>query len=109
MLIVIFSLLGFFLVKSFFLMIFFAANVYHVTRQSFGVCKLYCKEVNEIKYQENLIYFFNTLFFVIAFFRFYIPIITEDKLLMLNIAVLLLFSLVSFIYIAKFFIKKTDV
>ena len=102
MLIVIFSLLGFFLVKSFFLMIFFAANVYHVTRQSFGVCKLYCKEVNEIKYQENFIYFFNSLFFIIAFFRFYIPIITEDKLLMLNIAVLLLFSLVSFIYIAKY-------
>ena len=40
-LIVFLSLLGFFFFKNLFLMIFFAANIYHVTRQSFGVCKLY--------------------------------------------------------------------
>ena len=68
--IVLVSLLGFFFFKSFFLMIFFMANVYHVTRQSFGVCKLYCKNNLEISYQESFIYIFNFIFFIVAFFRF---------------------------------------
>ena len=51
--IVLFSLLGFFFFKSFFLMIFFMANIYHVTRQSYGVCKLYCKnEAVEYFYEK---------------------------------------------------------
>ena len=51
--IVFFSLLGFFFFKNLFLMIFFAANIYHVTRQSFGVCKLYTKNNDEINFQEK--------------------------------------------------------
>ena len=43
----IFSIIGFIYVKNFFLLIFFAINIYHVTRQSFGVCKLYCKDAAE--------------------------------------------------------------
>ena len=35
-----FSLLGFIFFRDEFLLIFFATNVYHVTRQSFGICKL---------------------------------------------------------------------
>ena len=38
------SLIGFLLFKPTFLLIFFAINMYHVTRQSFGVCKLYTKD-----------------------------------------------------------------
>ena len=38
--IVIISFISFFLIKNIFLLIFFAANIYHVTRQSFGICKL---------------------------------------------------------------------
>ena len=53
------SLIGFLFFKPTFLLIFFAANMYHVTRQSFGVCKLYTKEISQIKYQENFIYIFN--------------------------------------------------
>ena len=49
------SLLGFILFKATFLLIFFAVNMYHVTRQSFGVCKLYTKEVQQTKYQEFFI------------------------------------------------------
>ena len=35
---------GFFYFKNLFLLIFFAANMYHVTRQSYGVMNLYTKE-----------------------------------------------------------------
>ncbi|MDC3396814.1 hypothetical protein OAX12_03905, partial [Candidatus Pelagibacter sp.] len=40
------SLIGFLFLKPTFLLIFFAINMYHVTRQSFGVCKLYTKEIS---------------------------------------------------------------
>ena len=87
--ILIFSILGFFLFKNTFLLIFFAANVYHVTRQSYGICKLYCNSQNEVVFQEYLIYSINILFFIIAFFRFYYPIITDDHLVFLNSVILL--------------------
>ena len=38
-------LIGFFLIKNLFLLIFFGANVYHVTRQSFGITNLYTKDL----------------------------------------------------------------
>ena len=46
------SLIGFIFIKPTFLLIFFAVNMYHVTRQSFGVSKLYTKEIKQIKFQE---------------------------------------------------------
>ncbi len=100
--IIIFCLLGFFFFKSFFLMIFFMANIYHVTRQSYGVCKLYCKDISENKFQEIFIYFFNSLFFVIAFLRFYFPLIKSQDLIILNIIVLFLILIVSIYYISKY-------
>ena len=101
-LVVIFCLLGFFLFKNFFLLIFFAANVYHVTRQSFGITNLYTKNLEEKNNYIITIYIFNFIFFVIAFFRFYITLINEEYLLFLNL--IIIFSLVStFIYhISKF-------
>ena len=98
----IFCIIGFFYFKSLFLLIFFAANVYHVTRQSYGVMNLYTKNLNEKKNYANLIYIFNFIFFVIAFFRFYIPLITSDHLLILNITVISFLFLVFFIQIRKF-------
>ena len=95
-------LIGFFFVKSFFLLIFFAANVYHVTRQSFGICKLYCKNLAEKETQENLIYFFNILFFIIAFCRYYVTIIKDQNLLLLNIVVLTIIILMLVFYIYKY-------
>ena len=99
--IIIFCLLGFFFFKSFFLMIFFMANIYHVTRQSYGVCKLYCKDISENKFQENFIYFFNSLFFVIAFLRS-LSINKKSDLIILNIIVLFLILIVSIYYISKY-------
>ena len=99
---IIFCLLGFFFFKNLFLMIFFMANVYHVTRQSYGVCKLYCKNISEVKFQEYFIYFFNFLFFLVAFFRFYYPIIKNDNILVLNLFVIGLFMIIFSIYIYKY-------
>jgi len=84
-----FCIIGFFYFKSFFLLIFFAANMYHVTRQSYGIMNLYTKDPLEKVHYSNIIYLYNFLFFLIAFFRFYIPIITESNLLLLNLVVTL--------------------
>ena len=100
--IIILSLLGFFLIKELFLLIFFVANMYHVTRQSFGIGKLYCNDEKEKKYQESIIYFINFIFFIVGFLRFYFPVINDVNLIYLNIAVI--FLLLSFFihYIFKF-------
>jgi hypothetical protein len=98
----IFSILGFFIFKNTFLLIFFAANVYHVTRQSYGVCKLYCNSQREIVFQEYLIYLINFSFFLIAFFRFYYPLIIDDHLFILNIAILSILLLSFIFYLIKF-------
>ena len=88
-LLTLFCIIGFFYFKSFFLLIFFAANMYHVTRQSYGIMNLYTKDPLEKVHYSNIIYLYNFLFFIIAFFRFYMPIITEGNLLLLNLVVAL--------------------
>ena len=90
MILTLFCVVGFFYFKNFFLLIFFAANVYHVTRQSFGIMNLYTKNIEEKKYYSNTIYIFNFIFFLIAFFRFYIPIIENNHLLLLNLLIIIL-------------------
>jgi hypothetical protein len=97
-----FCFAGFFLFKNLFLLIFFAANVYHVTRQSYGVMNLYTTDFSEKKNFANIIYFFNFLFFVIAFFRFYFPIIQNDHLLILNFVIILTLILVLIFELNKF-------
>ena len=101
------SLIGFLFLKPTFLLIFFAVNMYHVTRQSFGVCKLYTKEISQIKYQENLIYIFNFIFFLIGFFRFYFPIITANHIFLLNILVIILILATLIIYYFKYQISDS--
>ena len=96
------SLIGFLFLKPTFLLIFFAINMYHVTRQSFGVCKLYTKEISQIKYQENFIYTFNFIFFLIGFFRFYFPIIDNNIIFSLNIIIVILIFTTLIIYSFKY-------
>ncbi len=100
--IILLCILGFFFIKSIFLLIFFAANMFHVTRQSFGICKLYCKNEYEKKFQEYFIYFFGFLFFFIGFFRFYYPLISNENLFALNFLVIILFLLISIYYLYRF-------
>ena len=101
-LIAIFCLLGFVLFKDLFLLIFFAANVYHVTRQSFGIANLYSKNSSEKILSQILIYFFNFIFFIIAFFRFYIPIIITDYLLFLNLLIVSMMFISFSYYLIKY-------
>jgi len=101
------SLIGFIFIKPTFLLIFFAANMYHVTRQSFGICKLYTKETQQIKYQEVLIYFFNFLFFLVGFFRFYFPLISPDHIFSLNIVIVSLILIILFNYSFKYKISDS--
>jgi hypothetical protein len=96
------SLIGFIFFKPTFLLIFFAANIYHVTRQSFGICKLYSKNISDITFQEIFIYVFNFLFFLIGFFRFYIPLIPGFYLKILNIGILLSILFILVVYLFKF-------
>jgi len=95
-------LLGFFLITNIFYLIFFAANMYHVTRQSFGVSKLYCKNITENTLQTNMIYFLNIVFFVIGFLRFFVNIIDENILLELNIIILLILFVIFTYYLIRF-------
>ena len=100
--IILLSLFGFFLFKDLFLLIFFAINVYHVTRQSLGICKIYITNSSEIKFLENSFYIFNFSFFLIGLLRFYFVIINEDQLIFLNLFFLLFFLIFLFIYLFKF-------
>ena len=76
--------------------------MYHVTRQSFGVCKLYCKDSNENKFQEISIYVTSFIFFLIGYLRFYIPIIKEEDIILLNIIVGVLFTSLCIYYLIKY-------
>ena len=98
----VFCFFGFFLFKNLFLLIFFAANVFHVTRQSFGISNLYSKNHLEKKFSQIFIYLFNFLFFIIAFFRFYVPLISVNELLFLNLCIILLLIVICFIYLFKY-------
>ena len=62
-LIVFFCIIGFFQFNYLFLLIFFGINLFHVTRQSVGVSKLYVKDKTEVNFHINLIYFYGLLFF----------------------------------------------
>jgi hypothetical protein len=101
-LLVIFCFLGFFYMNYIFLFIFFALNIFHVTRQSVGICKLYKNNENEIKYQEYIIYIFNFLFFIIGIFRFYVPIINEGNIFITNFLILLSLVITFSIYYLMF-------
>lgn len=94
--------LGFFLFKNLFLLIFFGFNIYHVTRQSFGIAKLYSNNSKELKNIEIIIYFWNIFFFFIGFLRFYYPFITTQHINILNILVIIILFLNFVYYLLKF-------
>ena len=97
-----FCIVGFFYFKNLFLLIFFAANMYHVTRQSYGVMNLYTKEPLEKSHYSKIIYLYNVIFFIIAFFRFYMPVISNEDLIFLNFSIILSLIFVLFFEYKKF-------
>ena len=100
--IILLSLIGFFYANSFFLLFFFAINMFHVTRQSYGICKLYKSNEQELNYQEKIIYFFNAVFFIVGILRFYIPIIDQTSIFKLNIIMLFSLFFTFLLYYFKF-------
>lgn len=100
-------LVGFIFIKPTFLLIFFAVNMYHVTRQSFGVCKLYTKEVLQFKFQEKFIYTFNFIFFLVGFFRFYFPIMNIGHILLLNLIIITLILITLIVYYYRYRISDS--
>ena len=101
-LIILFSLLGFIYTKKFFLFVFFALNFFHVTRQSFGICKLYKTSEKELWFQEKIIYLFNFLFFLIGILRFYFNIINDENIIIVNIIISSLLLLTFIFYLIMF-------
>ena len=92
------SLALFFFNKHLFFFIFYIANIFHVTRQSVGVCKLYSKGLGGFNYQESSIYLFNIAFIIIGFLRFYLNVDLFSNLILLNILVLGLIILNLIVY-----------
>jgi hypothetical protein len=105
-LILFFSVVFFFLFKKEFLLFFFVANMYHVTRQSTGVSKLYIRDVKEKKLHVSLIYTYNIILFLVGLLRFYLPIISNDKLLILNLILITIFIIIIMFCYLRF--KKID-
>ena len=95
-------ILSFFLIKNLFLLIFFGFNIYHVTRQSFGIAKLYSNNPIELKNIEFIIYFWNITFFFVGVLRFYYPLITTESVNMLNIFIIFILSINFLYYLIKF-------
>jgi hypothetical protein len=86
-----------------FLIFFFGCNIYHVSRQSIGINKLFIRDKNTLNISENIIYFFNLSFFIIGLFIFSSSKI--DNVILNNINEIILFLLLillSFLVIKKF-------
>jgi len=100
--IVVGSFFAYFLINYYFLIIFFAANVYHVTKQSFGVSKLFLKKGEEIKFHEIVIYSYGLIFFIIGIVRFYLNLIPEGQIIVLNLIIIFSIILILLFYIYYF-------
>jgi hypothetical protein len=101
-LIILLSIFSFFFYKTSFILIFYLINIYHVTRQSFGVSKLFIKEKTELMFAEYTIYFFNICFFLVGLFRFYTETINNNDLILLNFIIISMMMLLIIISITKF-------
>jgi hypothetical protein len=99
------SLIGFFLFKNLFLLIFFGFNIYHVTKQSIGICKIYNTNIKELLFQKNYLYILNILFFIVGYLRFYNPLINSSNkifLIFFIILTILIFTIIQFIKYKSF-------
>ncbi|MDB9743439.1 hypothetical protein OAM70_04270 [Pelagibacteraceae bacterium] len=101
-LIIIFSVAGFFLFQTIFILIFFAFNIFHVTRQSIGISKLYSSNKNEIEYQELILYNFNLILFIVGVLRFYLPNVVPINIYYLNLFLVSILLAIYIIYYLKY-------
>ena len=101
--IIFFSIYLFIFFDTLFYLLFFLFNIFHVTRQSAGISKLYEKIKNKNAYINCSIYFFAAFFFLIGIIRFYFnnfDLNIESKLILIS-SVLLIINFILFIYLFK--------
>ena len=96
------SIFAYFYLNYFFLLIFFAVNIYHVTRQSYGISKLFIKDDNELSYQMYAIFFAGFLFFIVGILRFYMNIINTENIFIFNLLILIIALIFFLFYLYKF-------
>ena len=79
---IIISISLFLIDKISFIFLFFSYNIWHVTKQSIGICRYYTKKKSEIKFQENFLWLLNILIiFLGAFLNLSLRIFTEKNIL----------------------------
>jgi len=98
----IFCILGFIFFRNTFLLIFYFFNVFHVTKQSIGVLRLYENKEIGLNFKIHSIYIFNALFFLIGFFKFYTNTIDEITMVYVNYVVYLSLILTIILFYFKY-------
>lgn len=95
-----FSIFLFYYSKTSFYFIFLVANIYHVTKQSVGISKLYIKNVEEKSFQSITIYCFAILFFFIGILRFYGPLQNTTLISIISLS-LIIITLIVYVSVYK--------
>ncbi len=98
----IFSLVGFFTFYSVFILLFFTFNIFHVTRQSIGISKLFASNLEQINFQKYVIYGVNIFFFVIGILRFNLTNLIQLDTFYITSFVIVVISISSIIFLIKF-------
>ena len=92
----------FFKFANLFYLLFFAFNIYHVTRQSIGICKLFSSTKTEILYQEYFLYLINFIIFFGVVAIHLMNLITAKDATLFGICVLVASVFVTVIQTIKF-------
>jgi len=98
----IFSLVGFFTFYSVFILLFFTFNIFHVTRQSIGISKLFASNFEQINFQKYVIYGVNILFFIVGILRFNLTNLIQLDTFYITSFVIIVISISSIIFLIKF-------
>ena len=87
----------FFLFRNTFYLVFFIFNLFHVTKQSFGICKLFNENKKELQFQNIYIYSVNIIYLFLAFLNFNISSVEIKILHNIGFILLIFFLLISLI------------
>ncbi len=104
---ILFCLFGFFFFKNFFLLTFYMYNIYHVTRQSYGIMNLYMPDKQKVATYSYILYFFNIIFFLVGVFRFYFDVnFINNNIFLLNLIILLIYCVIIIFLSLRFGLKE---
>ena len=101
-LLAIFSLIGFFTFYEVFILLFFTFNIFHVTRQSLGVSKLFASNFEQINFQTYIIYGINIFFFIIGIVRFNLTNLIQLDVFYITSLAIFIILICCIIFLIKF-------